>query len=379
MLKVMTVVGTRPELIKLSRVIAAFDRHFVHALVHAGQNFDYELNQIFFEQLSIRRPDEYLEAGGGGPMETIAKVLTAGDAVLEKHRPDAMLILGDTNSCLVALAAKRRKIPVFHMEAGNRCFDERVPEEINRRIVDHISDINLTYTEHARRYLLAEGLAPDTVIRTGSPMMEVLQHHRAGIDASAVLGQLGLEPRRYLVVSAHREENVDAAARLAELVQGINALAAEYDFPILFSVHPRTRKRLEAAPELMLDARVRASRPLGFLDYAKLQLESFCTISDSGTLTEESGILGFPAVTVRQAHERPEGMDQGTLVMCEPVPARLLEAVRVVTDQTYREKLRSRTPPDYEADDVSQKMVRIVLSYVDYVRRTVWFDQRRSP
>ena len=379
MLKVMTVIGTRPELIKLSRVIAQLDRNLTHVLVHAGQNFDYELNQIFFEELAIRRPDEFLEAGGGSPMDTIAKVLTRGDAVLERHRPDALLILGDTNSCLVALAAKRRRIPVFHMEAGNRCFDQRVPEEINRRIVDHISDINLTYTEHARRYLLSEGLPPDTVIKTGSPMTEVLSHYRAAIDSSPVLEKLGLQSRRYLVVSAHREENVDVSERLSALVRGVNALAVEHDMPIVFSLHPRTRMRLQQAPELVLDDRVRAMKPLGFLEYAKLQLESFCVISDSGTITEESALLGFPAVTIRQAHERPEGMDEATVVMCEPLPERLSGAVRLVTAQAYRDGVQMRTPPDYQPGDVSIKVLRVIVSYVDYVRRTVWFDQRATP
>jgi UDP-N-acetylglucosamine 2-epimerase (non-hydrolysing) len=375
MLKVMTIVGTRPELIKLSRVIDELDRNLAHVLVHSGQNFDYELNQIFFEQLAIRQPDEYLNAGGGSAMETIAKVLTQGDLVLHKHQPDAVLILGDTNSCLIALAAKRRKIPVFHMEAGNRCFDQRVPEEINRKIVDHVSDINLTYTEHARRYLLAEGLRPETVMKTGSPMKEVLQHYRPGIDASEVLSHLQLQSRGYLVVSAHREENVDVPRRLAELVNSVNALADAHDMPIVFSVHPRTRQRLETARTLVLDARVRAMSPLGFLDYARLQRESFCVISDSGTITEESALLGFPAVTIRQAHERPEGMDDGTLVMCELSAARVLEAVRVVTAHAFRDAVRFRTPLDYESDDVSRKVLRIIVSYVDYVRRTVWFDQ----
>jgi UDP-N-acetylglucosamine 2-epimerase (non-hydrolysing) len=375
MLKVMTIVGTRPELIKLCRVIAELDRNLTHVLVHSGQNFDYELNQIFFEQLAIRRPDEFLETGGGSAMETIAKVLTRGDAVLEKHRPDAVLILGDTNSCLIALAAKRRKIPVFHMEAGNRCFDQRVPEEINRKIVDHVSDINLTYTEHARRYLLAEGLAPDTVIKTGSPMQEVIRHYRKSIDASNAVSQHQLKARGYIVVSAHREENVDVPERLADLIRCVNALAVAHDMPIVFSVHPRTRKRLEDAPELVLDQRVRAMKPLGFLDYVKLQLDSFCVVSDSGTITEESGMLGFPAVTVRQAHERPEGMDEGTVIMCDLSPQRVLEAVRVVTTHAFRDGARFRTPPDYEADNVSAKVLRIIVSYVDYVRRTVWFER----
>jgi UDP-N-acetylglucosamine 2-epimerase (non-hydrolysing) len=374
----MTVVGTRPELIKLSRVIGELDRNASHVLVHSGQNFDYELNLIFFEQLAIRRPDEFLEAGGGSAMETIARVLTRGDAVLEKHRPDAVLILGDTNSCLIAIAAKRRKIPVFHMEAGNRCFDQRVPEEINRRIVDHVSDVNLTYTEHARRYLLAEGLPPDTVIKTGSPMKEVIGHYRDGIDASKVLERLGLQARGYIVVSAHREENVDVPERLAALVDAVNALALTHGMPVVFSVHPRTRKRLADAPELVLDERVRAVAPLGFLDYIKLQMESFCVVSDSGTITEESALLGFPAVTIRQAHERPEGMDEGTLIMCELAADRVQAAVRLVTEHAFRDAARFRTPPDYEPDNVSTKVLRIMVSYVDYVRRTVWFDQKVS-
>jgi UDP-N-acetylglucosamine 2-epimerase (non-hydrolysing) len=379
MLKVMTIVGTRPELIKLCRVIDQLDRSLTHILVHSGQNFDYELNQIFFEQLSIRRPDEFLNAAGGSAMETIAKVLTCGDQVLQKHNPDAILILGDTNSCLIAIAAKRRKIPIFHMEAGNRCFDQRVPEEINRKIVDHVSDVNLPYTEHARRYLLAEGLAPETVIKTGSPMKEVIGYYRQGIDASKALDQLGLKPRGYIVVSAHREENVDVPERLAELVRSVNALAVSHTMPIVFSVHPRTRKRLDNAPGLVLDRRVRTMAPLGFLDYVKLQTESFCVVSDSGTITEESGMLGFPAVTIRQAHERPEGMDEGTLIMCELAPDRVREAVRLVTEQAFRDSAKFRTPPDYEPDNVSTKVLRIIVSYVDYVRRTVWFDQEVSP
>jgi UDP-N-acetylglucosamine 2-epimerase (non-hydrolysing) len=374
--KVMTIVGTRPELIKLSRVIDELDRTLSHVLVHSGQNFDYELNQIFFDQLGIRSPDEFLEAAAESVMETIAKVLTRGDEVLEKHKPDAVLLLGDTNSCLVVLAAKRRKIPVFHMEAGNRCFDQRVPEELNRRVVDHLSDLNMTYTEHARRYLLAEGLRPETVIKTGSPMKEVIGHYRAGIEASQILGQLQLRSRGYIVVSAHREENVDVPARLADLVGTVNSLASFHDMPIVFSIHPRTRQRLAAAPELVLDKRVQALKPLGFLDYVKLQAESFCVVSDSGTITEESALLGFPAVMIRQAHERPEGMDEGTLIMCELGENRVQEAVEMVTNQRLRDGVRFRAPPDYDTELVSKKVVRIIVSYVDYIRRTVWFDQQ---
>jgi UDP-N-acetylglucosamine 2-epimerase len=378
MLKVMTIVGTRPELIKLSRVIEALDRYTEQILIHTGQNFDYELNRIFFDQLAIRRPDAFLEAAGGSAMETIGRVLVGADEALVRYQPDAVLILGDTNSCLAVIAAKRRKIPIFHMEAGNRCFDQRVPEEINRRIIDHVSDINLTYSEHARRYLLAEGLPPETVIKTGSPMREVIAHHRAAIDASPVLAELALERDRYLVVSAHREENVDVPERLAALVSSVNALAAQHDMPIIFSVHPRTRQRLDGASELALDSRVRALKPLGFFEYVKLQMHAFCVVSDSGTITEESSLLGFPAVTIRQAHERPEGMDEGVLIMSDIAPAQLLDAVRVTALQRTPAGARQfHAPADYAADNVSEKVVRIILSYVDYVRRTVWFENLR--
>ncbi len=373
-MKVMTFVGTRPELIKLSRVIDELDRSVDHVLAHSGQNFDYELNQIFFDQLSIRRPDEFLEAAGGSAMETIAAVLTRGDEALQRHKPDAVLLLGDTNSCLVALPAKRRKIPIFHMEAGNRCFDQRVPEEINRKIVDHLSDVNMTYSEHARRYLLAEGLAPQTVIKTGSPMKEVIAHYRPGIEASTILAQIELQPRKYFVISAHREENVDVPERLAQLIGSVNALAAAHDMSIIFSVHPRTRQRLAAAPQLALDPRVRMMKPLGFLDYVKLQQESFCVVSDSGTITEESSILGFPAITIRQAHERPEGMDEATIIMCELSAQRVMEAVHVVTRHAWSDQARMREVGDYDVDLVSKKVLRIILSQVDYVRRTVWFE-----
>jgi UDP-N-acetylglucosamine 2-epimerase len=372
-MKVMTFVGTRPEIIKLSRVLAELDRSVQHVLVHTGQNFDYELNQVFFEQLALRPPDLYLNAAADGAIDTIANVLKGADAALAEGQPDAVLLLGDTNSCLAVIAAKRRQIPIFHMEAGNRCFDQRVPEEINRRIVDHVSDINLTYTEHARRYLIAEGLRPETVIKTGSPMREVLTHYRAGIDASAVLSELALEARRYFVVSTHREENVDRPERLAALVAVVNHLAQLHDVPVILSTHPRTRKRLDATSSLRFDARVRALKPLGFLDYIRLQQNALCVISDSGTVTEESAILGFPAVTIRQAHERPEGMDEGTLIMADLVPERVVEAVRVVTAHAWRDGLKLRSPQDYDSEHVSAKVVRIILSYTDYVQRTVWF------
>lgn len=369
-----TIVGTRPEIIKLSRVIAEVDKHFDHTLIHTGQNYDYELNQIFFEQLGVRRPDIMLEAARETAMETVGAVIAAADKVFEQQRPDALLILGDTNSCLAAYAAKRRRIPIFHMEAGNRCFDMRVPEEINRRIVDHLSDINLTYTEHARRYLLAEGLRPETVMKTGSPMREVLDHHAAEIDASDVLERLALEPRKFFIVSIHREENVDDPARLRRLIDSINALAQTHDHPVIVSVHARTRKRIDALPDAdtLFDKRVRPMKPLGFFDYVKLQKESACAVSDSGTITEESSILGFPAVTVREAHERPEGMDVGSLIMCGLDADRLLHAVSTVTSQCSDARSAVNPPDDYAPADVSIKVTRIIASYIDYVRRNTW-------
>ena len=375
MLKVMTIIGTRPEIIKLCRVIAELDRHTRHVLVHTGQNYDYELNEIFFQQLGIRRPDHFLAAAGESPAETIGRIIAAADRVLATESPDALLLLGDTNSCLSAIAAKRRKIPVFHMEAGNRCFDQRVPEEINRRIVDHISDIHLTYTEHARRYLLAEGLKPQTVIKTGSPMREVLAFYRRQIEASDVLERFGLVPGRYLVVSAHREENVDDAENFNDLLETLEALSRHFDMPLIVSTHPRTRKRLEARPA-STDERVRFLKPLGFFDYVRLQQQALCTVSDSGTITEESSILGFPAVTIRQAHERPEGMDEAVVIMCGLKPQRVLQAVALVVAQAADGPPGIRAVDDYGADNVSRKVVRIILSYVDYVQRTVWFRSR---
>ncbi|MBY0264842.1 MAG: UDP-N-acetylglucosamine 2-epimerase (non-hydrolyzing) [Burkholderiales bacterium] len=368
----MTIVGTRPEIIKLSRVIAAFDLHTRHVLVHTGQNYDYELNQVFFDQLKIRKPDHFLDAAGKTAADTIAAVIARADTVFEREAPDALLLLGDTNSCLAAIAAKRRKIPVFHMEAGNRCFDDRVPEEINRRIVDHISDINLPYTEHARRYLLAEGLRPETVIKTGSPMREVLEHHAADIEASKALQRLKLEPRSYFVVSAHREENVDSPRNLENLLASLDALARRYRKRIIMSTHPRTRKRLAAVSKRKLPARVEFLKPLGFFDYVRLQRDAACVLSDSGTLTEESSLLGFPAVMIRQAHERPEGMDEGTLIMSGLEPQRVLAAVKA-TIAAYAGRPRPfATVADYQADNVSAKVLRIIMSYTDYVNRTVW-------
>lgn len=372
-LKVMTIVGTRPELIKLSCVIPALDEAVDHVLVHTGQNHDYELNQVFFEELGVRQPDHFLEVAGGSSIEAISRILVQTEAVLAKEGPDAVLYYGDTNSCLGVLAAKRRQIPVFHMEAGNRCFDARVPEELNRKVVDHLSDINLPLTEHARRYLVSEGLPPEQIMVTGSPMPEILARHRVAIESSDVLDRLGLTEGEYFLVSAHREENVDRARRLHDLVVGLSALAQEYDMPVIVSTHPRTRDRLEALDEeSLLDSRVRFLKPFGFFDYVHLQLRARCTLSDSGTLTEEAAILDFPAVTIREAHERPEGMDQGVLVMASLEKRKLLRAVEVVVSQHRREDRIPPRVPDYQNLRLSEQVVRIILSYTDYVNRVVW-------
>lgn len=371
-LKVLTLVGTRPEIIKLSRVIAELEATVEHVLVHTGQNYDYELNEIFFEQLRIPRPTHFLNAAGATPMETVGQVLAKADAVLEGERPDAFLILGDTNSCLAAIAAKRRRIPIFHMEAGNRCFDDRVPEEINRRIIDHTSDINLVYTEHARRYLLAEGLRPETVIKTGSPMREVLAHHTEDIARSLVLKEHSLTERQFFVVSAHREENVDSEQNFSDLLATLEALAKTYDVPVIVSTHPRTRKKLEASGKAtQLDGRIQFLKPLGFPDYIHLQQHAMCVVSDSGTLTEESSLCDFPAVMIRQAHERPEGMDEATVIMAGLTPERVLQAVELAVRHASDERT-FRMVEDYTAENVSKKVVRIILSYTDYVNRTVW-------
>ena len=367
-----TIVGTRPELIKLSRVIAELDRRFDHVLVHTGQNFDYELNEVFFEQLEIRKPDHFLDAAGESAAATVGRVIERSDGVLAAEAPAALLLLGDTNSCLSAYAAKRRKIPVFHMEAGNRSFDERVPEEINRRLIDHLSDVNLPYSEHARRYLLAEGMDPARIIKTGSPMGEVLAYYRDKIESSDILEQLGLERDGFLVASAHREENGDQPERLRRLLEALNAVAERHDKPIVFSTHPRTRKRLEGLDSGTLHPRLRFLKALGFLDYVKLQMEAFCVLSDSGSLTEEAAILDLPAVTLRDAHERPEGMDEATLVMSGLGSERVLQAVELVTGQHSRSERRFRLVDDYRPTNVSTKVARIILSYVDYVRATVW-------
>ena len=372
-IKVMTIVGTRPEIIKLCRVIHELDQHTNHILVHSGQNYDYELNEIFFNQLHIRKPDHFLDAAADTPAETIGNVIAKSDRIMALEKPDALLLLGDTNSCLAAISAKRRKIPVFHMEAGNRCFDLRVPEEINRKIIDHVSDINLTYTEHARRYLLAEGLKPETVIKTGSPMMEVLDYFRAKIDASAVLEKLNIEPQKYFLVSTHREENIDSAINFQDLLETLKCIADRYDKPLIMSTHPRTRNKLEDSKTGELDPRVRFLKPLGFLDYVKLQMNAICVISDSGTITEESSILNFPAVTIRQAHERPEGMDEGTLIMTGLKADRVLQSIDIVTSQHSISSRQFRMVQDYNTSNVSKKVLRIILSYLDYINRTIWY------
>jgi UDP-N-acetylglucosamine 2-epimerase (non-hydrolysing) len=371
-LKVMTIVGTRPEIIKLSRVINQLDIHTEHVLVHSGQNYDYELNEIFFQQMEIRKPDHFLNAAGETAAQTIGNVIAKADEVFASTQPDALLLLGDTNSCLAAISAKRRKIPIFHMEAGNRCFDQRVPEEINRKMIDHISDINLPYTEHARRYLLSEGLKPETVIKTGSPMKEVIAHYRVRIEASDVLEKLNLERSRYFVVSAHREENIDSEINFRDLMDSLKAIAEKHDLPIIVSTHPRTSKRMEGVGFGDFDHRIRFLKPLGFLDYVKLQMNAYCTVSDSGTITEESSILNFPAVTIRQAHERPEGMDEGTLIMCGLKQERVLEAIAVVRSHLVEVMCPFHIVQDYDVENVSKKVLRIILSYTDYVNRTVW-------
>jgi UDP-N-acetylglucosamine 2-epimerase len=371
MRKVMSIVGTRPELIKMCRVIALLDEQTHHILVHTGQNYDYGLNQVFFEDLDIRKPDHFLEAAGGSAIDTIAEVLKRSDPVMEQEKPDAVLIYGDTNSGLAVIAAKRRKIPVFHMEAGNRCFDQRVPEELNRKVIDHLSDINMTLTEHARRYLIAEGLPPELTFNVGSHMHEVLEHFRPRYEASDILARLDLTERRFFVVSSHREENVDSERNLADLLDSLKGLAETYDWPVIVSTHPRTRNRLEALGEIGLDPRIRFLPPFGFHDYIKLQMTAACVVSDSGTITEESSLLGFPAVTIRQAHERPEGMDEGTLVMCGLTRESVLDSVRFVI-RTHAAGLTPRPVGDYVAGPVSRKVVAIVLSYIDYVNRTVW-------
>lgn len=370
-LKVATVVGTRPEIIRLSRVIAKLDEHCEHVLIHTGQNYDYELNGIFFDDLGIRKPDHFLEVAGATGAETIGKVIIAVDRALAAVQPDAVLVLGDTNSCLAVIPAKRRMIPTFHMEAGNRCFDMRVPEEINRRIVDHTADINLTYSDIAREYLLREGLPPDMVIKTGSPMCEVLGYYMDRIQASDVLARHGLRQGRYFVVSAHREENVESDANCSRLIELLNALAEHYDLPIIVSTHPRTRKRFDSMG-YELDQRIRLLKPLGFSDYVQLQISSKAVLSDSGTISEEASILNFRALNLREAHERPEGMDEAAVMMVGMRLERVLQALAVLESQPAGAQRLLRQVADYSMPNVAEKVVRIIHSYVDYVNRIVW-------
>lgn len=370
-LKVMTVVGTRPEIIRLSRVLARLDEHCEHVIVHTGQNYDYELNQIFFDDLGIRKPDHFLNAAGGSAAETIGKIIAAVDGVLVSEKPDAMLVLGDTNSCLSVIPAKRRKVPIFHMEAGNRCFDLRVPEETNRRIVDHTADINLTYSSIAREYLLREGLPPDQVIKTGSPMFEVLTHYRAGIEASNVLDRLGLEAGKFFVVSAHREENIDSDTNFGKLVQTLNTVAETYGLPVIVSTHPRTLKRVEATGAKFHE-QVQLLKPLGFTDYNQLQLSAKAVLSDSGTINEESSILNFPALNLREAHERPEGMEEAAVMMVGLEVERVMQGLAILESQPRGQERLLRQVYDYSMPNVSDKVLRIIHSYTDYVNRVVW-------
>lgn len=370
-LKVVTVVGTRPEIIRLSRVIDSLDKHCEHVLVHTGQNYDYELNEIFFQDLGIRKPDHFLNAAGTSGAETIGNVIISVDRVLAEVQPEALLVLGDTNSCMAVIPAKRRKIPTFHMEAGNRCFDMRVPEEINRRIVDHTADINLTYSTIARDYLLREGLPPDMVIKTGSPMFEVLSHYREGIEASNVLQRLGLESGKFFIVSAHREENIDSDKNFMKLAEILNTVSEHFDFPVIVSTHPRTKKRVDALG-ITFHKNVRLLKPMGFKDYNKLQLESKASLSDSGTINEESSILNFPALNLREAHERPEGMEEAAVMMVGLEVARVMQCLELLDYQARGSERTLRLVSDYSMPNVSEKVVRIIHSYRDYVMREVW-------
>ena len=370
-MKVMTVVGTRPEIIRLSRVLAKLDEHCEHILVHTGQNYDYELNEIFFDDLEIRKPDFFLNSAGLSGAETIGNVIIGVDRVLAEVEPEALLVLGDTNSCMAVVPAKRRKIPIFHMEAGNRCFDMRVPEEINRRIVDHTADINLTYSSIARDYLLAEGLLADSVIKTGSPMYEVLNYYRGGIDESTILSNLSLTEHEYFVISAHREENVDSDKNFSKLVAVLNDIAGRYDLPVIVSTHPRTQKRIDALG-ISFHKNVRLLKPLGFKDYNKLQLCAKAVLSDSGTINEESSILNFPALNIREAHERPEGMEEAAVMMVGLESQRVLQGLEILSSQSRGDDRDFRLVADYSMPNVASKVIRIIHSYTDYVNRVVW-------
>ena len=368
----MTIVGTRPEIIKLSRVIHELDKFTDHILVHTGQNYDYELNEIFFNDLEIRKPNHFLNAVGDNTADTISLIIKESDKIIESEQPDAILLYGDTNSCLSVISAKRRQVPIFHMEAGNRCFDQRVPEEINRKIVDHLSDINMPLTEHARQYLISEGISPDTIIKIGSCMKEILNYYSKYINKSTIHEELELDNQKYFLVSAHREENVDYGSNLNSFLSSLNSIADKFNLPIIVSTHPRTKNRISKMKnKIKAHKLIRFMKPLGFFDYIQLQKNAYCVISDSGTITEESSILEFPAIMIRQAHERPEGMDKGTLIMSGLDHSRIIESIMIVTKQ-YEENIIPEIVDDYDVDNVSQKVVKVILSYIDYVNRTVW-------
>ena len=370
--KVMTIVGTRPEIIKLSRIINELDKFTDHILVHTGQNYDYELNEIFFNDLEIRKPKHFLNAVGNNTADTISLIIKESDKIIESEQPDAILLYGDTNSCLSVISAKRRQVPIFHMEAGNRCFDQRVPEEINRKIVDHLSDINMPLTEHARQYLISEGISPDTIIKTGSCMKEILNYYSKYINKSTINKELKLDNQKYFLVSAHREENVDYGSNLNSFLSSLNSIADKFNLPIIVSTHPRTKNRISKMKnKIKTHKLIRFMKHLGFFDYIQLQKNAYCVISDSGTITEESSILQFPAIMIRQAHERPEGMDKGTLIMSGLDHSRIIESIMVVTKQ-YEENIIPEIVDDYDVDNVSQKVIKVILSYIDYVNRTVW-------
>ena len=370
-LRVMTIVGTRPEIIRLSRVMDQLDRYCEHIVAHTGQNYDYELNEVFFSELNLRQPDLFLNVAGDTAAETIGKVIMAADKAMEKYEPEAILILGDTNSCLAAIAAKRRKIPIFHMEAGNRCFDFRVPEEINRRIVDHTSDINLTYSDIAREYLLREGLPPDQIIKTGSPMREVISYYRSKIEESNVLDRLKLRYRQYFLVSAHREENVDSPENLRKIFQILNAIAEKYQEPVIVTTHPRTRKRIDSL-EITINPLISLMKPFGFLDYVKLQINAHCVISDSGTITEESSILNFPALNLREMHERPEGFEEASVMFVGLNSERIFQGLEILENQPRGEQRSLHMVGDYSTDNVSLKILRIIQSYTNFINTKVW-------
>ncbi len=369
---IVTIVGTRPEIIKLSRVIAELEKYTNHILVHTGQNYDYELNEVFFNEMEIKKPDYFLNAAANNPADTIANVISKSDKLFADIKPDAVLLYGDTNSCLAAISAKRKKIPIFHMEAGNRCFDQRVPEEINRKIIDHLSDINMVLTEHARRYLIAEGVKSETIIKTGSSMLEVLNYYKDKIQSSNILNRLKLKPKEFFIVSIHREENVDSLKNFNNLLESLNKIAITYNKRIIVSTHPRTRKKLESLENTKFNTLIEFMKPMGFFDYIALQQNAYCALSDSGTITEESSILNFPAITIRQAHERPEGMDEGTLIMSGLKNEDILLAIDIVTSQYKEDKNAISIVKDYDVDNVSKKVVRIIISYIDYINRTVW-------